>query len=197
MRLTIDERVLAENNLTLDEFLILLFNSREADIKKNIESLVNKGWAERDLFEENRVVLSDNIRQKVADIVIDSEQLAQNNQDNFEALARKLMEVYPEGRKAGTTYYWRGSVSEVARKLKNLVVKYNCKFTEQQAIEATKAYVTSFNGDYKFMKLLKYFLLKAPKNNNGDIEIESEFMTYLENKDVIEAAGGDWTTDLV
>ena len=94
---------------------------------------------------------------------------------------------------------WGGIVAlfvEIARKLKNLVAKYNCKFTEEEAINATKAYVESFNGDYKYMKLLKYFLLKTPINNNGDIEVQSEFMSYLENKDYINRNDDNWTIDL-
>ena len=111
-------------------------------------------------------------------------------------LADKLREIFPKGNKVGTNYNWRGSTAEIARKLKNLVVKYGCRFTDEEAIEATKAYVASFNGDYKYMKLLKYFLLKTPRNNNGDVEVESDFMTYLENKEAAEENNNNWAVDL-
>ena len=196
MKWSIDERVLADNNLTLDEYLLLLFNARGGNIQECISSITAKGWAGLDLFDEARVVLSDNAKAKVFDILVDSDKLVESRQDEFIALANELKAIFPEGRKSGTTYSWRGSTAEIAKKLKNLVVKYGCKFTREEAIEATKAYVASFNGDYKYMKLLKYFLLKTPRNNNGDVEVESEFMTYLENKGVVEENNGNWAIEL-
>lgn len=196
MKLAIDEKILAENNLSLNEFLLLLFNAREGDVHECITSLIAKGWAGADLFDDTKVVLSDNAKGKVFDVLIDSDKLVENKQDEFIALANELKEIFPEGRKAGTTYSWRGSTAEIAKKLKNLVVKYGCRFTREEAIEATKAYVASFNGDYRYMKLLKYFLLKTPRNNNGDVEVESDFMAYLENKDAIEKHNGNWAIDL-
>ena len=141
-------------------------------------------------------MLSLETKETVQGILLDSDKLVNGKQDDFNALADKLREIFPKGNKAGTNYNWRSSTAEIARKLKNLVVKYNCKFTEEEAIEATKAYVSSFNGDYKYMKLLKYFLLKTPRNNNGDVEIESDFMTYLENKGAAEEHNGNWAVDL-
>ena len=196
MKLAIDEKILAENNLSLNEFLLLLFNARGGDVHECITSLIAKGWAGADLFDDTKVVLSDNAKGKVFDVLIDSDKLVENKQDEFIALANELKEIFPEGRKAGTTYSWRGSTAEIAKKLKNLVVKYGCSFTREEAIEATKAYVASFNGDYRYMKLLKYVLLKTPRNNNGDVEVESDFMAYLENKDAIEKHNGNWAIDL-
>lgn len=196
MKLAIDEKILAENNLTLNEYLFLLFNARGGDVHECIASLIAKGWAGADLFDDTKIVLSDNTKENVFNVLVDSDKLVEDKQDDFEAIANKLREIFPKGNKAGTNYNWRGSTAEIARKLKNLVVKYGCRFTEEEAIEATKAYVASFNGDYKYMKLLKYFLLKTPRNNNGDVEIESDFMTYLENKGAAEEHNGNWAVDL-
>lgn len=197
MKLAIDEKILAENNLTLNEYLFLLFNARGGDVHECIASLIAKGWAGADLFDDTKIVLSDNTKENVFNVLVDSDKLVEDKQDNFEAIANKLREIFPKGNKAGTNYNWRGSTAEIARKLKNLVVKYGCRFTEEEAIEATKAYVASFNGDYKYMKLLKYFLLKTPRNNNGDVEIESDFMTYLENKGAAEEHNGNWAVNVV
>lgn len=196
MKLAIDEKILAENNLTLNEYLFLLFNARGGDIHECITTLIAKGWAGADLFDDTKVVLSDNTKENVFNVLVDSDKLVEDKQGDFEAIANKLREIFPKGNKAGTNYNWRGSTAEIARKLKNLVVKYGCRFTDEEAIEATKAYVASFNGDYKYMKLLKYFLLKTPRNNNGDVEIESDFMTYLENKGAAEEHNGNWAVDL-
>lgn len=196
MKWTIDSTVLEKYNLSMDEFILLLFLAREGDIQKCLSSLLAKKWVDRNIFHPEQVVLSLETKETVQGILLDSDKLVNGKQDDFNALADKLREIFPKGNKAGTNYNWRSSTAEIARKLKNLVVKYNCKFTEEEAIEATKAYVSSFNGDYKYMKLLKYFLLKTPRNNNGDVEIESDFMTYLENKGAAEEHNGNWAVDL-
>lgn len=196
MRWTIDEKVLAKYNLSMNDYLFLLFIARGGDVDECISSLLERKWADVNIFHPRQIVLSLNTKETLQNILLDSDKLV-NGQDNYyEALADKLREIYPKGVKAGTNYQWRGSTAEIARKLKNLVVKYGCRFTEEEAIEATKAYVSSFNGDYRFMKLLKYFLLKIPKNNNGDVEIESDFMSYLENKGAAEENNGNWAVDL-
>lgn len=196
MKWTIDSTVLEKYNLSMDEFILLLFLARGGDIQKCLSSLLAKKWVDRNIFHPEQVVLSLETKETVQGILLDSDKLVNGKQDDFNALADKLREIFPKGNKAGTNYNWRSSTAEIARKLKNLVVKYNCKFTEEEAIEATKAYVSSFNGDYKYMKLLKYFLLKTPRNNNGDVEIESDFMTYLENKGAAEEHNGNWAVDL-
>lgn len=196
MKWTIDSDILDKYNLSMDEFVLLLFLARGGDIQKCTDSLLAKKWADRNIFHPDQVVLSLETKETVKGILLDSDKLINGKQDDFESLANQLREIFPKGNKAGTNYNWRGSTAEISRKLKNLVVKYGCKFTDEEAIEATKAYVASFNGDYKYMKLLKYFLLKTPVNNNGDVEIESDFMTYLENKGAAEEYNGNWAIDL-
>lgn len=196
MKWTIDSNILDKYNLSMDEFVLLLFLARGGNVQECMNSLLAKKWAERNIFHPDQVVLSLETKETVQGILLDSDGLVNGKQDDFESLANQLREIFPKGNKAGTNYNWRGSTAEIARKLKNLVVKYGCRFTEEEAIEATKAYVASFNGDYKYMKLLKYFLLKTPRNNNGDVEIESDFMTYLENKGAAEENNGNWAVDL-
>ena len=196
MKWSIDSTVLDEYNLSMDEFVLLLFLARGNNVQQYINSLLAKKWIDRNIFHPDQVILSLKAKETVQGILLDSDKLVNGKQDDFEALANKLREIFPKGNKAGTNYNWRGSTAEIARKLKNLVVKYGCRFTDEEAIEATKAYVASFNGDYKYMKLLKYFLLKTPRNNNGDVEIESDFMTYLENEGAAEENNGNWAVDL-
>lgn len=196
MKWTIDERILAKNGITIQEYLFLLFNAKGGDVHQCVSSLVAKGWGNEDLFDDTKLVLSDNVKDKVFGILVDSDKLVDNKEDEFNDLANKLRELFPEGRKPGTTYSWRGSTIEVSRKLKNLVVKYGCHFTAEEAIEATKAYVESFNGDYKFMKLLKYFILKTPRNNDGDVEVQSDLMTFIQNKQMGQHVNGNWAVDL-
>lgn len=196
MNLSINEDLLNKYNLTLNEFLLLVFLAKGGDIQKCIDSLFAKDMLETGISHPELIVVDQNIRDIIDTILVESDTRVSNKEGFFTEVANKLRELFPKGNKPGTNYSWRGSTVEIARKLKNLVAKYNCKFTEEEAINATKAYVESFNGDYKYMKLLKYFLLKTPINNNGDIEVQSEFMSYLENKDYINRNDDNWTIDL-
>lgn len=115
--------------------------------------------------------------------------------DRFLKLAEQLREIYPKGRKDGTNYMWRDSNIIIAKKLKSIYNKYGDCFTDEQAIEATKAYVQSFNGNYKYMQLLKYFISKKI-NINGEMEETSQLLSYVENKDTIDYQN-DWNTELI
>lgn len=109
--------------------------------------------------------------------------------DRFLNLAAKLIELFPKGRKEGTNYMWRDSKAIIAKRLKAVVKKYDVEFTDEQAVEATRRYVASFNGDYRYMQLLKYFLMK--KNTlTGDEN--SQFLSYLENDDSSNPNDTNW-----
>lgn len=116
----------------------------------------------------------------IESILLNSEITEQhNNVDRFTSLAAKLRELYPTGRKAGTAYQWRDSIAVISLRLKALVKKYGNCFTDEQAIEATRKYVASFNGNYTYMQLLKYFIMK---NNMSDrAEDTSQLLSYIEN----------------
>lgn len=113
--------------------------------------------------------------------------------DRYDELADKLRELYPKGRKEGTSYLWRDSHAKIANKLRTLVKKYNFKFTDEQAINATKRYIESFNGNYSYMQLLKYFILKKDKDTG---EENSQLMSYIENEDCTDAANDDWMNEV-
>ena len=113
--------------------------------------------------------------------------------DRYDELADKLRELYPKGRKEGTSYLWRDSHAKIANKLRTLVKKYNFKFTDEQAINATKRYIESFNGNYNYMQLLKYFILKKDKDTG---EENSQLMSYIENEDCTDARNDDWMNEV-
>ena len=113
--------------------------------------------------------------------------------DRYDKLADKLRELYPKGRKEGTSYLWRDSHAKIANKLRTLVKKYNFKFTDEQAINATQRYIESFNGNYSYMQLLKYFILKKDKDTG---EENSQLMSYIENEDCTDAANDDWMNEV-
>lgn len=181
MKLTINTKVLRKYNLSLEQFLVLLTGYYSLDCQKIHDELVDRKLAERDLFKGFPPVLSDNTKNLIAKIIVESDDRIQNcNIKDFDALAETLMQYYPEGNKPGTTYPWRGTVEDIAQKLRTLVVKYDFDFTPEEAQDAVKEYVDTFK-DYKFMSLLRNFILTTKKDEDGKYEIDSLFMTIIEN----------------
>lgn len=115
--------------------------------------------------------------------------------DRFEELATQLRELFPKGKKPGTSIMWRGSGYEVVKKLKTLIKKTGVEFTNEQAIEATRRYINSFNGNYAYMQVLPYFILKQVPVN-GVYEERSQLLSYIENEGSDDGFGNDWTSTL-
>lgn len=190
-KVSINKDVLEKNNLSMDEFLVLLLTYNKANIQEVKQSLVEKGLADFSVFDDD-LVISSTTKDLITSITIDSDVKVLSKDKEFRELADKLKELFPKGKKAGTTYMWRDSTAVIARKLKTLVVKYDYQFTEEQAINATKAYVESFNGDYTYMQLLKYFILKSLP----DGEIKSDFMSYIENEGQEDELSDNWLNEM-
>lgn len=190
-KVSINKDVLEKNNLSMDEFLVLLLTYNKANIREVKQSLVEKGLADFSVFDDE-LVISSATKDLITSISIDSDVKVLSKDKEFRELADKLKELFPKGKKAGTTYMWRDSTAVIARKLKTLVVKYDYQFTEEQAIKATKAYVESFNGDYTYMQLLKYFILKSLP----DGEIKSDFMSYIENEGQEDELSDNWLNEM-
>lgn len=197
MKLTIAQSVLDKHGLTIEEFMVLYLASKSADLKACMDSLVAKGFAHKNLFVEGSIVVSDMTKELISTIAIDSDKSVIDKDDEFIELANELRELYPAGRKEGTTYMWRGTTAEIAKKLKTLVVKYKYSFTKEQVIKATKDYISSFNGNYKKMRLLKYFILKSEKDADDNINIISELMTLIENEGQIDMHRDDWMSTMI
>lgn len=197
MKLTIDQTILDKHNISIGEFMILYLNANSIDIKECIESIIKKNLADRNLFSENSIVVSDKVKDLITTIIIDSDKNVIDKDSEFLELANEMRELYPKGKKEGTTYLWRGTTAEVAKKLKTLVVKYGYSFSKEQVLKATKEYVNSFNGNYKRMRLLKYFVLKSEKDADDNINIISELMSLIENEGQISEQREDWEATLV
>lgn len=181
MKITIDTDVLRKEHLTLQQFLVLLIAYRNIDYKKTLDDLIASGLVQKDLFDPYSVVLSDNIRNDIARILVDCDKNVTGSDIDFMGIAAKMRDMYPKGNKPGTTHAWRDSVAEIANKLKTLVSKYNFRFTEEEAIAATREYLDTYKNDNKFMKLLRYFILKTDNDGVGNRRIKSDFMTIIEN----------------
>lgn len=181
MRISIDTDILKRENIPIGEFLVLLMGHFNANYRNSRASLVSKGLIEPDLFSEGQVVLSHNTEALIARIITDSDpELTRCSIKDFRKLACTLISLYPPGNKPGTTYQWAGKPEEVEQKLKTLVTRYHFSFTEAEAISAVKEYISCWK-DPKYAMLLPYFILRTKDTGMGYREMESLFMTIIEN----------------
>jgi len=192
MNLVINEAILEQHNMTIEEYFVLYIAAKDMDIGKIQQSVIAKGFANKDLFYDNKLILSNEVKKLLEDIIIDSTDTKDISEEFYIDLAKQLKELYPRGRKAGTNYMWRGTTVEIAKKLKTLVVKYGYKLNKEEILNVTKEYVASFNGNYRYMPLLKYFILKAKTDADGNTEVISPLMSLIENKGQLEQEREDW-----
>ncbi len=182
MKITINTEVLKKEHLSMKEFLVMLIGYYDVNYKKTLDKLIGDGTLNKHVFNPYGMILSNNTKNQVAKILLESDERANSLGIDYEALAEKLQSIYPDGVKPGTTYSWRGDATVIAQKLRALVAKYGFVFTEEEAIAATKEYVNSFSDkDLSFMSCLVRFILRTKKSKDGDREVNSMFMTIIEN----------------
>lgn len=184
----IDIEVLRKQEVPVDlaMFLISLYYGKYIANTELLNLAGKKGylvWFNYNNGNPDKVEITDDGVKFVESLFLDSEfKPGTKEGDRFSQLAEKLRAIYPEGRKNcnGTSYNWRDSNALITKRLKALVKKYGDTFTDEQAIEATKRYVASFNGNYKYMQLLKYFIFKNDIRS-GELEESSQLLSYIEN----------------
>lgn len=166
--------------------------------KETIDKLNNKGLIFINSFKDG---IPDDVSptKESAEIVegtyANMEISGKEDDDRFNNLADKLRELFPTGRKPGTQLQWRDSTKIIAQRLKIFVKKFDVKFTDEQAIEATKKYISGFNDNYQFMQVLKYFIMKAGKEDGTSV-VNSQLLSYMENTDCTDNFSDDWTSTL-
>lgn len=190
MKFYIDTEECKKLEVPLDEVLYIIGLYLGVDINTNtLHKAFKRGIIEHDGYDALKIMknpkLTENGVELAETFILNSEFNSSECKNRFENLAEKLREIYPKGKKPGTAYMWRDSNAIIAKKLKALTKKYGDCFTDEQAIEATKKYVESFNGNYQFMQLLKYFISKVVVKD-GQLEESSQLLSYIENeKDAI------------
>ena len=185
------------NGLTVGEVLMLIATQNKVDLEEAKQKLILNGMitADRnDLFQAIGWKVTKKGADTLNNVIIDSDKPTVTI-DKLDNLAAELKKVFPTGKKEGTNLYWADGISLIVRRLKIFFKKYGTTYTDEQIIQAAKDYVASFNGDYRFMKLLKYFIFKEKMGANREIEPESELMTYIENAGQEDLNSG-WLTEI-
>lgn len=194
----LNKKAAQQNGITIDEALLMLVIHNKADLERAEKALIQKGLitAERnDLFQQVGWRLTNKGTEVLDSVIMDSNK-EQEPQDRLIQLATRLKEIFPKGKKDGTNYYWAEGVALIVRRLKLFFKKYGNEFTDEQIIQAAEKYVQGFNGNYQYMRLLKYFIFKEKVGANGEVEGDSELISYIENAGQEENLRNDWTSSL-
>ena len=194
----LNKKAAQQNGITIDEALLMLAIHNKADLERAEKALVQKGLitAERnDLFQQIGWRLTNKGTEVLDSVIMDSDK-EQEPQDRLIQLATKLKETFPKGKKDGTNYYWAEGVALIVRRLKLFFKKYGNEFTDEQIVQAAEKYVQGFNGNYQYMRLLKYFIFKEKVGANGEVEGDSELISYIENADQTDSLKNDWISTL-
>ena len=197
MNITISEEVCKVNNLEVAELLAILLIKTDVDITKLFKSMEDKKIIVKDTI-FNNYLITQRYNDIACNIILDSDKERQSP-DRIENLALKLMEVFPKEKKVGTCHYFRGNRKDISLRLKKFFKLYGNKYSDEEIVDAAKSYVESFNGNYSYMRILKYFIWKDERkmDSNGKEYIEevSDLATCIENKGQ-NSSNNDWTTTL-
>jgi hypothetical protein len=172
MKFIIDTKYLRDYKIQFDSLLILLsiyFNKpiRVNPLPSDLKDLYTINFA------TNSPVITQQGKDLVDEIFMKSEFANIKENMSLEELAEGLREIFPKGKKPGTAYMWRDSTAYIVKRLQAFEKKYG-KFKYEDVIKATQKYVDSFNGNYGYMQLLKYFIFK---------DDTSQLLSYLSNLD--------------
>ena len=196
MDININEEICKKYGLDVSEVLAVLLIKTCNDIPKLFSILEEKEIVVRDLMQGYMVTQRwDDV---VSTILLDSDVKAPSP-DRLENLATQLMEIFPKQKKLGTCHYFRGNRKDIILRLKKFFKLYG-KYTDEQIVTAAKKYVESFNGDYSYMRILKYFIWKdeVKINSEGDRYVDevSDLANWIENAGQEEDLRNDWTSSL-
>ncbi len=201
MKFTIDEDACKKVNLSIPETLMILLVKTGADLEELLKSMKNK-----QMLVENNTLLGKSllVTQRWSDLC-ESALLTADDEvpkgDRLNNLAKKLMDIFPDGRKEGTSQYWKGNIRDVTLKLQKFFKLYGNKYSDEQIIVATQRYVSSYNGNYQYMRVLKYFICKNERKVDsegvGFIEEVSDLAAFIENEGHEDELRNDWMSTMV
>lgn len=190
MKLIIDTEACKKSNIDLRKVLLMIYLHNDGVYEEDLKDLIDKGLISKDLFKESHWV-SPKGTTILNSVLLNSDDSVPK-EDSLEELAIRLKEIFPKGKKEGTNLYWAEGKQLIIRRLRMFFKKYEEKYSHEQIIQAAENYVNNFNGNYQYMRVLKYFLFK--ENNEGG---SSDLINYVENADENDNLRNDWTTTVI
>ena len=199
MKITIDEDVCKKYGMTMSELLMILLVKLGVNILELGEQMVDVQMIVPHDTKNGKYLVTQRWNDITESIILDSDKYKQPV-DKLDQLVIKLQEIFPEGKKEGTSQYWRGNKREISLRLKKFFKLYDNTYTDEQILTAAKNYVETFNGQYNYMRVLKYFIWKDEKKLTEDEKIQvveiSDLANYIENANSINDLKDEWTSTL-
>lgn len=196
MTISISEDVCKKNGLNPDEILAILLVKTGTDISQLFNSLLERHILVKNVF--GSYLVTQRWDDVASTILLDSDKDKQSP-ERLEKLASKLMEIFPKEKKAGTCHYFRGNKKDNILRLKKFFKLYG-HYSDEQILDAARRYVSSFNGNYAYMRILKYFIwkdaVKRDSEGNGYVDETSDLANWIENAGQVDSTNSDWTTNL-
>lgn len=184
MKLVIDEAVCSNFDVTLEEVLVSLLLKFKVNNHKILQDLYEKGYVVDGV--DGNYKLSKYFEDRVTQILLASDKEVPSD-ERCENLAVQMRALYPRGN-SSSGYPWRGNLRDLTKRLKKFFKLYG-NWTDEEIIDATQRYISHYNGDYTYMRILKYFILKSDKGEEG-----SDLATWLEND--TEVNNDDWLNEV-
>lgn len=198
MNYIINEDICKKKGMDLPSLLAVLLVKTGVNITELFNNLIKKEILVRDMFSEGLLVTQrwDSV---CSDILLSADKSIPS-EERLLPLVDALMQIFPAGKKEGTTLYWKGNRKDNKERLQKFFKLYGNKYSDEQILQAARKYVESFNGQYAYMRTLKYFIWKDERkiNNEGKTYIEevSDLASYIENADQTDDLKNDWTSSL-
>lgn len=186
MKVTIDETVCSNYDIIIEEVLVGLLVKIRADIDGVIADLIDKQEIKE--LPDGSLKLDKDFDSKITQVLLSSD-TAIPTIERCENLAIQMRALYPKGN-SSSGYPWRGNLKDLTKRLQKFFKIYG-NYPDEAILEATKKYVTHYNGNYTYMRILKYFILKSDSG-----EENSDLATWLENSADMDENNTDWLTDV-
>ena len=198
MNYVINEDICKKKGMDLPSLLAVLLVKTGVNITELFNDLVNKEVLVKDMFSEGFLV-TQRWDSTCSDILLSADTSVPSD-ERLLPLVDTLMSIFPSGKKEGTSLYWKGNRKDNKERLQKFFKLYGNKYSDEQIIHAAKKYVESFNGQYTYMRALKYFIWKDEEKMGSDgrkyIEEVSDLASYIENAGQEDDLKRDWTSTI-
>lgn len=199
MKVTIETNAMIKHGTCIGEVLILLEILNGVNHAQVLDNLVKKGYITaatgQKFLTQKTYALTNQAKALLEDVNLDSLDSDKPKTRDIESLAVKLKEIFPKGKKPGTSQYWTEGVALIVKRLRIFFKKYGEDYTDKQILSAAEKYVKSFNGNYSYMRTLKYFIWAEKPNKAGEVESTSDLLTFMENYSE-DSQDRDWSIEL-
>ena len=181
MKYCIDESISKKHHLSTEELFGLLLIKCCSKPQILFQKMIERELIIQDEF--GNYIPYQYWDDEVQNVLLESDkEIPKDNDLNW--LVGQLREIFPKGIKTGSAA-WRGNRREITLRLQKFFKIYENTYSDEAIISATKRYVESFNGNYTYMRILKYFILKdevkIAEDGSRYVEQVSELANFLEN----------------